>query len=219
MDNVSGFDLILKYDTPALAKPTVSQGSLISGAMFAANANTAGTIRIAVVSSKSFSGSGPLVTITFETNTGQCYNNYFNPIDSNGATVKPALPPVAVAAAAVAVVGRWRRRWRWWRWWRRWGGKTGGNTGVVAPGATSSSGSTYLGTVTMPSDSQPQNEAKPAPATETATKPGRGACRSRSARPGGNVCFGESRGRPEKGRSTHRFHYLCPGAIPGSIRV
>jgi hypothetical protein len=190
MDNVNGFDLILKYDTPALAKPTVSQGSLISGAMFAANANTAGIIRIAVVSSKSFSGSGPLVTITFDTNSGgNVAITTFNPIDSNGTTVSDSTTATNTTTGTTttgttttgttttgtttgAATGTTTST------------ATGTSTGTTTGGTTGSPGPTYLGTVTMPSDSQPQNEAKPTPATETAAKPAEAPASAQAPPPG-----------------------------------
>jgi hypothetical protein len=65
MDGVAGIELTISYDNSALAAPTVTQGDFISGALMAANANTPGTIKIAIVSTKTFSGSGQIVTISF----------------------------------------------------------------------------------------------------------------------------------------------------------
>lgn len=67
MDTVSGMDVTLSYDPSLLSGPTVTQGSLISGAMMAANTNISGGIKLAVVSTKPFAGSGPIATISFST--------------------------------------------------------------------------------------------------------------------------------------------------------
>jgi hypothetical protein len=184
MDGVSGFDLVLNYDNTVLSSPSVSQGALVSGAMFAANPNySKNSIKIAVVSTKSFSGSGPVATITFATHTGTGSVTIasFNPIDSNGTAISTTTGTPATGSPATGTPT----------------GDTpsGGtistgttSTGITSTGTTStgttstgttstgttstgSSGPTYLGTVTMPSDSQPQNEARPAPAPETAAKP------------------------------------------------
>ncbi len=154
MDGVSGFDLVLNYDNTVLSSPSVSQGALVSGAMFAANPNySKNSIKIAVVSTKSFSGSGPVATITFATHTGTGSVTIasFNPIDSNGTAISTTTGTPATGSPAT-------------------GTPTGGITSTGTT-STGSSGPTYLGTVTMPSDSQPQNEARPAPAPETAAKP------------------------------------------------
>ena len=64
MDGVAGIDLNISYPS-TLSSPTVTQGALISGAMMVANTNNPGSIKIAIISSKGFSGSGELVRITF----------------------------------------------------------------------------------------------------------------------------------------------------------
>jgi len=70
MEGVAGIELILNYDTSSLASPTVTQGSLVSGAMFAANTDKPGSVRIAVISTKIFSGSGQIATVSFATYKG-----------------------------------------------------------------------------------------------------------------------------------------------------
>lgn len=70
LSNVAGIELTLSYDKATMSSPTVVQGTFISGAMLAANTITAGTIRIAMVSSTAFSGSGPIATVSFATVTG-----------------------------------------------------------------------------------------------------------------------------------------------------
>ena len=167
MDEVAAIDLTLSYDTPALASPSVNQGSLISGALLAANTNNPGSIRIAIAKASSFSGSGPVVTITFATHAGGSVRiASSNLVDINGNTLAsvgststtsgsnsapdvPSSPPAATNPTTNP--------------------SSGNPTGTT--GTAGSSGPTYLGTVTMPSDNQPQNEAKPAPAPETAARP------------------------------------------------
>ena len=65
MDGVAGIDLNISYPYPDLSSPSVTQGGLISGAMMVANTNTPGNIKIAIINSKAFSGSGEIVRITF----------------------------------------------------------------------------------------------------------------------------------------------------------
>jgi hypothetical protein len=166
MDGVAGFDLLLNYDSTALASPSVSPGTLISGAIFAANPNySKNSIKIAVVSANPLSGSGPVATIAFATHTGTGRGvtvASFNPIDQNGATVSAGTTTTDTSGTSGSTTGTTGSTS---------GSTTSGNTGTTTGGATGSSGPTYLGTVTMPSDSQPQNEAKTAPSQETAVKP------------------------------------------------
>jgi hypothetical protein len=62
---VSGVDLTIHYDPAALAGPRVSQGSLVGGALMAANLSTPGTARLALVRAVAINGSGPIATVTF----------------------------------------------------------------------------------------------------------------------------------------------------------
>jgi|GEM_PF-1884007 len=66
LNGVAAMDLTIGYDTSRLSAPTVAQGAFISGAQFAANNATPGAIRIALVSTKPFSGSGPVAAIAFQ---------------------------------------------------------------------------------------------------------------------------------------------------------
>lgn len=89
LDGVAGIDLVIRYSTP-LANPTVSQGALIVGALFAANPNYApGSIKIGVVSPSAFSGSGDIATITFRNwqSGAQSPTVSASFIDSKGASV------------------------------------------------------------------------------------------------------------------------------------
>jgi hypothetical protein len=63
--DVAGIEATIGYDTATLSNPRVFQGGLISGAMMAANPNTPGIIRIAVVKASAIAGSGVIATINF----------------------------------------------------------------------------------------------------------------------------------------------------------
>lgn len=73
LDGVAGIDLVVRYDPSVLSSPSVVQGSLVaaSGAVFAANPTfTQSSIKIAIINTKPFSGSGPIATISFAAHTG-----------------------------------------------------------------------------------------------------------------------------------------------------
>ncbi len=70
MEGAAGIQLSISYDNAALTSPTVTQGDLISGAMMASNISTPGMIKLAVISTKAFSGNGQIATISFAAITG-----------------------------------------------------------------------------------------------------------------------------------------------------
>lgn len=70
MDGVAGIDMTISYDSASLSSPTVSQGGLVAGALMAVNTNNPGAIKIAIISTKAFSGSGQIATVTFATQNG-----------------------------------------------------------------------------------------------------------------------------------------------------
>jgi hypothetical protein len=70
MDGVAGIQLEITYDTASLTTPTVSQGDLIAGAMMAVNTAQPGLIKIAIITTKAFAGSGQIVSITFAEKSG-----------------------------------------------------------------------------------------------------------------------------------------------------
>ncbi|HEY3307024.1 MAG TPA: cohesin domain-containing protein [Desulfuromonadaceae bacterium] len=174
MDGVAGIDLTLNYDSSSLASPSVNQGSLFTGAMFVANPNFAqGVIKIAVISSKSFSGSGPIATITFATHKGSGTVSIaaFKSINASGNAVGDGSSNNTATDSNTGNTGST--------------GNTGNmsnittnntvntgdtktnnassTTGSYLPPITGSTStiSTSLGTVSMPSDSQTKMEAKP----------------------------------------------------------
>lgn len=68
MDSVAGIDATVTYDNSYLSSPSVDQGSLITSGLFAVNPNQApNAFKIAVVSPKAFTGSGPIAHVTFST--------------------------------------------------------------------------------------------------------------------------------------------------------
>jgi hypothetical protein len=70
MAGVHGIELNVVYDNSSLGSPSVSQGSLVSGAMMASNTNIPGSIKIDIISSTAFSGSGQIATISFVSHAG-----------------------------------------------------------------------------------------------------------------------------------------------------
>ncbi len=66
LDNLAGIDVTVSYDTTLLTNPRVVQGSVISGAMMAVNSDSAGVVRLAVISGKAIRGTGPVATLTFD---------------------------------------------------------------------------------------------------------------------------------------------------------
>jgi len=148
MDGVAGIELILTYDTATLASPTVTQGSLISGAMLAANTNNPGSIRIAVISTKMFSGSGPVATVSFATYKGvpAVTISSSRMIDSKGLPVisgtgSPSTTTGFITSPGVPF------------------SQPNSTSTVTAPEAAAS---TYLGIVNMPSDASNKSDTNTA---------------------------------------------------------
>lgn len=70
MEGVTGIELNISYDSASLAAPNVAQGSLIYGAMLAANTTKPGNIRIAIISTRAFASSGQIVALNFASRSG-----------------------------------------------------------------------------------------------------------------------------------------------------
>lgn len=159
MNGVSGIQLTLGYDSAALASPSVTQGSLVSGALFTANTTIPGSIRIAIVKSNPFFGSGQIATLSFAAYDGAGGISSFSArlIDTNGANIPVQTanlagttttpistpfttpnPPSTTQTTTNPVVQT----------------PTGSST-TLLPGAT------VMGSVTMPGDMQPKSEPKP----------------------------------------------------------
>jgi len=165
METVAGVDLAVSYDTTLLAAPTVSQGSLISGALLAVNTNKPGSIKIAAVSTRPFPASGQIVTISFATHTGtgsisvipSMINAKGSPVSGGGDAVtadsqptNPSASPGFITSAGVPF------------------SQPAANTksssaGTPGTAAQTSSGVPSLpGTISMPGDVQVKSDPKPA---------------------------------------------------------
>ena len=157
MDGVAGIQLDIAYDAASLATPTITQGALVGGAMLAANTSIPGIIKIAIISTRAFSGSGTIATISFASNKGSggITSITASMIDSKGSSLTSSTSNLASATAAA--------------------GDTS-TPGVpfsqttqqvpspavpVASRPVSTSPPTYLGTVTLPTDQQKQGDSQP----------------------------------------------------------
>ena len=169
LSGVSGLDITVTYDSSTLGNPRVVQGNLLANAVFVANPNVPGVIRIGALSTSGFSGSGVLAAITFDKKggaTGSITGLTATMINSSGAplvvttsysnaqvtdssqtapsaTTAPGTPTQTSPTPAITT-----------------GGGGGGTTGTST---TSTATSVYLGTVSMPGDaatSQPEKKAE-----------------------------------------------------------
>lgn len=154
LDGVAGIQLDITYDAGSLSSPSITQGGVVAGALLAVNSTTPGLLKIAVVSSRPFSGAGQIASITFASKTGSggIVSITTSMIDSNGAAV-PASAVIAGGAAGSSPVQS--------------------NTPAVPAGQTTSAGqttpagstsaATSPGTITLPVDQQQRTEVPPAP--------------------------------------------------------
>lgn len=165
MDGVSGIQLDIAYDDASLSAPTVTQGGLVAGAMLVANTSRPGIIRIAIVSTRAFSGNGQIATIVFASKKG---NGGITSVTSSMIDIKgSAIASSASSISSEATPG------------------TTSNPGVPfsqpvqQPGSTTAttttvSGTTpsptYLGTVTLPAEQQkPDSQTAPSSSTPLAS--------------------------------------------------
>ncbi|MBW4054899.1 MAG: hypothetical protein HIU83_05785 [Proteobacteria bacterium] len=177
MDGVAGIQLDIFYDAASLATPTVTQGGLVSGAMLAANTSQTGHIKIAIISTRVFSGSGQIATLSFASKTGSggITSVTTSMIDSKGAVVSASA--VITGGSESNIPGL---------------SSTPGVPFSQSSQATQASQSSqsdtatipaYLGTVTMPSEqhrdpsppetpsSSPGDTGEPAPRAAEKTQP------------------------------------------------
>ena len=154
MDGVAGIQLDITYDADSLANPTVTQGGIVAGAMFASNNPRPGFIKIAIISSRPFSGNGQIAAITFASNTGLggIPKIASTMIDSTGSAVTATTGTLPVEAAVPGAVVPPEVQF----------GQPPPPTQAGQPGATPPP--TYLGTVTLPTDQQQRADIQPAPA-------------------------------------------------------
>lgn len=156
LDGVAGIDLVVNFDN-SLSAPSVSQGGLIAatGAMFFANPNfSPHSIKIAIITTRTFSGSGQIATITFGKGSGKATITAKNLIDSTGAPIGattttttdsglnttsgvPFSQPSQQASPSNTTTT-----------------SPSSSTTTAASSAASTTTPTYFGTVTMPADQQ-----------------------------------------------------------------
>lgn len=65
MENVAAMDIVVTYDTAALASPQVAKGGLISNAMMAINLNVPGSVRLGIITISPVNGDGTIASLTF----------------------------------------------------------------------------------------------------------------------------------------------------------
>lgn len=160
MDGVAGIDLTITYDSSSLSSPTVTQGSLVAGAMMVANTSNPGSIKTAIISTKAFSGSGEIASVTFATRngTGGITSASVKMINSKGVSISAQASISGESAPSGTSSGFTT---------------TAGvpfsqpDAAVVTTGQSSAARSsasqmlTQLGTVNMPSDVQGKSDPKP----------------------------------------------------------
>lgn len=156
MDGVAGIQLDIAYDASSLATPTVTQGSLVSGAMLAANTSRPGLIKVAIISTRPFSGSGPIATISF-TKTGSASTPTITSkslIDSTGAPLSSTTSnqPLETSTLPPGVPFSQPSP-----------SQRQSDSTTTTSGAPSSTTPSYIGAVTLPTDTQQRVDSQPAP--------------------------------------------------------
>jgi hypothetical protein len=175
MDGVAGIELQITYAAP-LGTPTITAGSLVSGAIFAANPNSPGLIRVAIISTSPFSGNGPIAKIVFASGSNNAADPQlasYSMIDSKGATLSSQTTPVSslpdptITSAGIPFSSTPTPTTP------STTPSTATNTTTTTTTTTSTTSSgtsstpTYLGTVAMPQESHPQPDVKtPTPKQE-----------------------------------------------------
>lgn len=171
MDGVAGIQLNITYDSALLATPTVTQGGLVSGAMLAANTTQPGIIKIAIISTRAFSGSGQIATISFASKKagGSILSITTNMIDSNGLTITSSSSNPSSEAASHGFItapgvpfSQSTQQ----------DSTSTTTTSTTTPSTTSIP--TYLGTVSLPSDLLQRSDQQPAPSSTVPSKSGVG---------------------------------------------
>ncbi len=170
MDGVAGIQLDIAYDAASMATPTVTQGGLVAGAMFAANTTRPGFIKVAVISSRAFSGSGQIAVISFASKTGSggitsvtagMIDSKGSPLPSSasnqpagtaaqGTTLTPGVPFSQTTQQTPSSA------------------QQQGSPTTATPGTATPSTPTYPGTVTLPTDQQQRADS---PSVPTPTVP------------------------------------------------
>lgn len=152
MDDVSGIQADIAYDAASMSIPTVTQGGLAAGAMFAANTSRPGLIKIAVVTARSFAGSGQIAVITFAKGTGKPTLAAQSLINSKGAPIDAETVSDSVFAKSPLISLP----------------QNPASTSSTSSATSTTSAAKVpvsLGSVTMPLEVQAKNEVKPADTT------------------------------------------------------
>jgi len=160
MNGVAGMKLTVVYDPAVLASPTVTWGSLISGALPLANTTAAGIITIAIIKSEPLTGSGPIAAISFavrKSGGGIPVVSVDQMIDSNGTNL------LAQAGTATADPGFTKTAGIPFSQPETVVSSTATSTTGTSATSTSTSSTVVPGTISMPDDKQePKSEAPPA---------------------------------------------------------
>jgi hypothetical protein len=167
MDGVAAMDLTIDYDSSSLGSPTISKGRLVPGqAMFAGNPNFGSSaIKIAIASTSVFSGSGQIATIAFASHTGTGSVTLTASMFSlSGASVagggKSSAADYQTSTTSASSSSSQSST-----------STTSSSSSSTSTSTTSSSSmATYLGTVSMSSDVQAGNDARPAGAPATSAQ-------------------------------------------------
>jgi hypothetical protein len=170
MDGVAGIQLNVSYDAASLATPTVTQGGLVAGAMLAANTTQPGIIKIAIISTRAFSGSGQIATISFASKKGSggITSITTDMIDSKGSAIASSgssnLSSGTAATEFITTPGIPFSQ-----------PSTTATTSNTASTAATTSATTATqtipGTITLPADLQQRTESQPAPSSVVPTLP------------------------------------------------
>jgi len=160
MDGVAAMDLIIDYDSSSLGLPTVSQGSLVSArGMFAANpAYGSSTVKIGIISTSAFSGSGKIATIAFATHKGtgsvtlaaSMFSIKGTSVAGGGTSSAADYQSSTTSASSSTATTSSSSQ-----------STTTTPSSSASSTSSSSSMATYLGTVNMPSDGQATNDVRP----------------------------------------------------------
>ena len=65
-EGIGAMDITLGYDPSTLSNPRVNQGGWVAGALFVPNLKTPGVVRVGIATTNSISGSGSIMTLSFD---------------------------------------------------------------------------------------------------------------------------------------------------------
>lgn len=162
MDGVAGIQLDISYDAASLAGPTVTQGGVVTGAMLVSNTKLPGLIKIAIISSRAFSGSGQIAAISFASKTGSggITSIATSMIDAKGASFAATASNLAGNTSTAPVTSQPSNQ------------DSPSPQQQTGPAPTASSPvsattATYPGTITMSAEQQQRADSQPAASPAT----------------------------------------------------